>query len=107
MFARVVEFVPNPEKEEEFVRILKNDVLPIIRKQHGFLDLLPLMPEVKNEKAMVITLWADPTDADRYHQKWFPSLEAIVRPYLTTPISFRTYMVETRLFEHFEMALVA
>lgn len=107
MFARIVEFVPKPEKHEEFIRVLKNEVLPIIRKQRGFLELLPLIPEVKNEKAMAITLWVEPKDADRYHKKWFPTIEAIIRPYLATPISFRTYMVETRLCEHFEMALVA
>lgn len=107
MFARIVEFVPKPEKQEEFIQVLKDEVLPIIRKQRGFLELLPLMPEEKNERAMAITLWVEPKDADRYHKRWFPTIEAIVRPYLATPISFRTYMVETRLCEHFEMALVA
>lgn len=107
MFARVVEFVPKAEKHEEFVRVLKNEVLPIVTKQRGFLELLPLAPEVKNEKAMAITLWVEPKDADRYHKKWFATVEAILRPYLATPISFRTFMVETRLCERFEMALVA
>jgi len=33
MFARILEFVPKLEKKEEFVRVIKNEVLPILNKQ--------------------------------------------------------------------------
>ena len=104
MFARIAEFVPKPETEEQFLGVLKNEVLPIMRKQNGFLNILPLLPEFKNEKVMAISFWVEAKDADLYHKDWFPKIEAIIRPYLATPISFRTYTVETRLCEHFEMA---
>jgi hypothetical protein len=29
-------------------KVLKNDVLPILKKQTGFLEILPFMPEEKN-----------------------------------------------------------
>ncbi len=35
MFARILESVPKLEKKEEFIRVLKNEVLPILNKQHG------------------------------------------------------------------------
>ena len=107
MFARILEFVPKLEKKEEFIRVVKKDVLPILTKQHGFLEMLPFFPEIKNEKVITISLWTEKKDAERYEQEWFPKVEEILKPYLTTPITFKYYMVETTLCEHFEKALAA
>jgi hypothetical protein len=107
MFARILEFVPKLEKKEEFVRVIKNEVLPILTKQHGFLEMLPFFPEIKNEKAITISLWTEKKDAERYEREWFPKVQEILKPYLTTPITFKYYMVETTLCEHFEKALTA
>jgi hypothetical protein len=54
MFARIVEFIPRLEKKEEFVKVVRNEVLPILKKQPGFLEILPFFP--KTEKVMTITL---------------------------------------------------
>jgi hypothetical protein len=37
MFARMLEFEVKPENKEEFVKKVENEVLPILRKQGGFL----------------------------------------------------------------------
>src|ERR1700674_1490186 len=107
MFARILESVPKLEKKEEFIRVLKNEVLPILNQQHGLLEMLPFSPEIKNEKLSTISLWTEKKDAERYEREWFPKVEEILKPYLTTPITFKYYMVETTLCEHFEKALVA
>jgi len=107
MFARVVECVPKYEKKNEFIKTIKNEVLPILKKQTGFLDILPLFPEMKDEKAVYITLWAEKRDAERYHKEVFNRVEDIVRPFLTTPITWKLYNVETTLCEHFVDALTA
>ena len=102
-----MEFVPKLEKKEEFVRVIKNEVLPILNKQHGFLEMLTSFAEIKNEKAITISLWTEKKDAERYEREWFPKVEEILKPYLTTPITFKYYMVETTLCEHFVNALAA
>lgn len=107
MFARVVEFVPKYEKKDEFIKTMKNEVLPILKRQVGFLDILPLFPEMKGEKAVYVTLWTEKKDAERYHKEVFNRVEDIVRPFLTTPITFKLYNVETTLCEHFVNALAA
>ncbi len=107
MFARILEFVPKLEKKEEFIRVIKNEVLPILNKQHGFLEMLPFFPEIKNEKAITISLWTEKKDAERYEREWFPKVEEILKPYLTAPVTFKYYTVETTLCEHFEKALAA
>ena len=107
MFARIVEFVPKLEKKEDFLKVMKNEVLPILKKQNGFLEILPFVPELHNEKMITITLWHDKKDADRYVRDVFPKVEEIVRPYMTTPITWRAYTVETSLCEHFVETLAA
>jgi hypothetical protein len=107
MYARIVEFVPRHEMKDEFIKKMKNEVVPILKKQVGFLDILPLFPEVKNEKAVHITLWMEKRDAERYEREVFPKVEDILRPFLTTPITWKLYNVETTLCEHFVNALAA
>ena len=107
MFARILEFVPKFEKKEELVKTVRNEILPILKKQPGFLELLPFVPEIRNEKVINITLWMEKKDAERYEREVFPRVEEILQPYLTTPITWKMYMVETTLCEHFVNALAA
>lgn len=107
MFARIVEFIPKLEKQEELVKVIRNEVLPILKKQTGFLEVLPFFPETKNEKVIAITLWMEKRNAERYEREVFPKVEEILKPYLTTPITYKPYNVETTLCEHFVQALAA
>lgn len=107
MFARIVEFIPRLEKKEEFLKVVQNEVLPILNKQPGFLEILPFVPETTTEKMITITLWAQKQDADRYERNVYPRVEAIVKPYLTTLVTFKHYNVETSLCQHFVQALTA
>ena len=107
MFARIVEFIPKLEKKEELVKVIRNEVLPLLNKQTGFMEVLPFFPETKNEKVIAITLWTEKGNAERYGREVFPKVEQILKPYLTTPITYRLYNVETTLCEHFVQALAA
>jgi heme-degrading monooxygenase HmoA len=107
MFARIVEFVPKLEKKEEFIKTVRNEVLPILKNQPGFLEILPFVPEAKIEKMITVTLWTEKLDAERYERETYPKIEKILRPYLTTPGTFKHYNVETSLCEHFVEALAA
>jgi len=108
MFARVLEFELKHEKKEEFVRIVKSEVLPLMKKQIGFLEVLPFFPEkAKEPTALTISLWASRTDAERYERETYPKVYDLLKPYLATPITVRPYTVETKLCEHFVAALAA
>jgi heme-degrading monooxygenase HmoA len=107
MFARIVEFIPKWEMKDEFVKMVRNEVLPILKKQNGFLEILPFFPEKKAEQVIVVTLWMEKRDVERYEREVYPKVEAILEPYLTTPVTFKHYEVETTLCEHFVQALAA
>jgi len=100
MFARILEFIPKVEMKDELIKKVRLEVLPILRKQPGFLELLPFDPEIVKEKAIVVTLWTDKREAEKYDKELFPKVEQIVKPFLTTPITVKMYNVETTLCEH-------
>jgi heme-degrading monooxygenase HmoA len=109
MFARILEFELKLEKKDEFVKVVKNEILPILKKQNGFLEILPFFPEKmkKEEKVFTISLWTGKTDAERYEKEIYPRVYDILKPYLLTPITIKPYVVETTLCEHFVEALAA
>jgi heme-degrading monooxygenase HmoA len=108
MFARILNFEVKVEKKEEFVKVLKNELLPILKKQTGFLEILPFFPEkMREEKVVTISLWNTKADAERYEREFYPKALEILTPYLTTPVIVNYYKLETRVCEHFVEALVA
>ena len=107
MFARICEFIPKLEQKDEFVKVLRNEVLPILKKQPGFLEILPFVPETKTEKMITITLWAEKRDAERYERETYSKVEGILKPYLTNPVTYKHYNVETSVCQHFVEALTA
>src|SRR6202158_3040052 len=50
MFARILEFVPLMEKKNEFIRVVKKEVLPILKTQEVSLEISPLCPRSRPKK---------------------------------------------------------
>jgi heme-degrading monooxygenase HmoA len=108
MFARILAFEVKLEKKEEFVKVVKNQVLPILKKQTGFLEILPFFPEkMKEEKVINISLWTTKQDAERYEREFYPKVYDILKPFLTTPVVADYYNLEATLCEHFVEAVAA
>jgi len=108
MFARILEFELKTGKREEFLEKLKNEVLPLLKQQIGFLELLPFLPEkAKDQKLIFISLWTARTDAERYEKNIYPEVREILKPCFSTPVLVKPYLVETSLCEHFVHALAA
>ena len=107
MYARVLEFVPKLEKREAFIKVIDDEVLPMLEKQNGFLNAL-LLFQIHSDRAIAISLWTERTYAEPYEREWFPKVQEILKPYLTAPIIVKHYVDETVLGGHFQKtALVA
>jgi heme-degrading monooxygenase HmoA len=108
MFARILDFEVKLEKKEEFVKVVKNEIVPILKKQIGFLEILPFFSEkMREEKVITISLWATKADAERYERELYPKALNILKPFLTTPVNVNYYKLETAVSEHFVEALAA
>jgi heme-degrading monooxygenase HmoA len=108
MFARILDFEVKMEKKEDFVKFMKNQVLPMLKKQTGFLEILPFFPEkLRENKVITISLWSTKQDAERYEREFYPKVFDTLKPFLTTPVVANYYNLETTLCEHFIEALTA
>ena len=108
MFARILEFEVKMEKKAEFIKVVKNEILPILKKQIGFLELLPFFPEKLEERKVInISFWDTKLNAERYEKELYPRVYDMLKPFLTTPIIVKYYTLETTLCEHFEKSLAA
>jgi quinol monooxygenase YgiN len=107
MFARIVEFTPRQENREEIVKVIRREILPVLKSQPGFLEILPFVPETRTEKLITVTLWAEKRDAERYEREIYPKVEGILKPYLATSVTCKQYHVETSVCKHFSAALTS
>ena len=106
MFARILAFEVKLEEKEEFVKAVNDQVLPILKKQVGFLEPLPFFQnKTKQGKVLAITLWTTRHDAERYEREFYPTVLEILKPFLTKPVEVTYYDLETTLCDRFVDAL--
>jgi hypothetical protein len=86
--------------------VVKDQVLPILKKQVGFLEILPFFQEkMGKEKVFTISLWTTRQDAERYEREFYPDVFDILRPFLTAPVEVSHWNLETALCDRFVDAL--
>jgi len=95
MFTRIVECHVKPDKRDEFNQNLRNDVLPILQKQPGFVDLISLAPENDRERALSISFWNTKEDAERYHREHYSRIVDVLKPVLKKDPKVETFNVDT------------
>ena len=83
MFARFIELNIKPEKKTEFVKTLKEQIVPVLKKNAGFFDLIPLQVEIAPTKFFAISVWKSKTDAEKYEKEFYPTVKQILEPFLT------------------------
>ena len=93
MFTRIVECHVKPERKEEFESKLRNEVLPILQKQPGFVDLITLQPEDGGERQLSISFWNNKQDAERYQHEQYSRIVDSIKPLLKRDPQVQTYTV--------------
>ena len=81
MFARHVVIQLKPKTAPEFTRLIEKEVIPMLRKQKGFLDeIVFISPDLT--EAVGNSFWATKEDAEAYMRTGYPevmkSLETVV-----------------------------
>jgi len=110
MFARVVEFIPKVQKKDELIKTVRQEVLPILKKQPGFLEVLPLFPVNENDRYIHVSLWTDKEQAEKFARSdAFTKIDQKMKMFLDTPTSYtiRTFHVEASVCEHLVETLMA
>jgi heme-degrading monooxygenase HmoA len=81
MFARHLMLQVKPELVNEFPVTFEKEILPLLRKQKGFLDeLLLVTPEKREVEA--ISLWESKEYAELYNRELYPQIEKIMARFI-------------------------
>ena len=85
MFARTVRMELKPNTVAEFTQLLERDVIPMLRKQHGFKDEIAFVP-TDGKEAVAISLWEEKENAETYNRAVYPDvLKTLAKVVVGTP----------------------
>jgi antibiotic biosynthesis monooxygenase len=105
MFARHITIQLKPTMLNQFPVAFEKEILPLLRKQKGFLDELLLVTPEKRE-VVAISLWETKEYADTYTRELYPQIEKIVTRFAEGFPVINKYEVEYSTF-HKIVAAVA
>jgi heme-degrading monooxygenase HmoA len=92
MFARKVSMQLRPNGTEEFQKKIENEVIPVLRKQKGFLDEITLLYPNKKE-VHAFSFWETAEDAEAYNRGAYPALAKSMAPLIEGVLRVQTYEV--------------
>ncbi len=95
MFTRVVEITCKSGKAKELSSTINEKVLPILKKQTGFVDEAVLVSDTESTRILGLSFWNSKEDAERYHREHFPKIQEMLKPLLETAPVVRTFDVHT------------
>jgi len=99
MFARLLELNIRVEKKQDLLKKMKEEILPILKKQPGYVDILALENEFEPNKPFVTTFWHTKQDIERYERETFPKVKQLLEPFLYVPPVVKFCKVEETITE--------
>ncbi len=106
MFARLVTLQLKPTLVDGFPVTFENEILPLLRKQKGFLDEVLLVTPEKKEM-VAISLWETKEDAEAYNRELYPQIEKIVTRFIEGIPTVKKFEAEYSTFHKKVMAAKA
>jgi quinol monooxygenase YgiN len=95
MYTRVVELTTKPGKARELSEAINDKVLPILKKQAGFVDETVLVSDTDSHRVLALSFWNHQEDAERYHREQYPIISDMLKNLIEAEPVIRTYDVHT------------
>jgi heme-degrading monooxygenase HmoA len=95
MFTRVVEITSKSGKARELCNTIDDKVLPILKKQAGFVDETVLVSDTEPNRILALSFWNTREDAQRYEREQFDTVQKTVQHLLETAPVVQTFDVHT------------
>jgi heme-degrading monooxygenase HmoA len=92
MFARNVSVNLRSNTLTEFTKILESEILPWLRRQEGFLDLITLA-DPGGREVVAISFWEQKENAQTYGSTGYPEVLKILKKLLDGTPQVRTFDV--------------
>ena len=95
MFTRIVEIIAKAGKSRELANTIHEKVLPILKKQNGFVGETVLISETEPDRIIALSFWNKREDADHYHNKEYKTVRETVQHLLEVEPVIRTFNVHS------------
>jgi quinol monooxygenase YgiN len=95
MFTRIVELSSESGKAKELANTIHEKVVPILKKQRGFVDETVLVSDTQPNRLLGLSFWNNKKDAERYHQEQYPKIHEMLKSLLETEPVIQTFDVHT------------
>jgi hypothetical protein len=106
MFARKVSVRLKLDAAGSFIQKMENEIIPLLRKQEGFLDELTLISQGGKE-IYAYSFWEKSEDADRYDRTAFREVTDHLADLIDGPLRVHTYMVANSTFHKIATAVAS
>jgi len=93
MFARHITLWLKPNVAKEFAARFEREILPLLKKQKGFVDELLLFTPDKKE-VVAISLWEKKEDAEIYRRGLYPKIENMMEEFIEGVPVIKNYEAE-------------
>lgn len=102
MIARLIDVSIKPDRYNEFRTLFENEIMPVLRRQPGFLDSVSLLSEDNKSRGITISIWKTKTDAENYHKREYSHVQEMLKPFLATTPTLQYFNVEHTTFRKVE-----
>jgi heme-degrading monooxygenase HmoA len=94
MFTRIVECQAKQGKSEVLAKKVRNEVLPSLQKQPGFVDLVALRDNRDDERIVCLSFWDSKEKAEAYQREHYDIIVQMLRSELETDPTIESLRVE-------------
>ena len=95
MFTRIVELNTKPGKNKQLSDTINDKVLPILKKQKGFVDETVLVSDKEDNQVLSLSFWKTKEDAEEYHRAEYQKIKEMVQHLLEAEPMIRTFDVHS------------
>jgi heme-degrading monooxygenase HmoA len=106
MFVRKVSMRLKSEAASEFIRKMEGDIIPLLRKQKGFLDEMTLLAQ-SGKEVYAYSFWESSTDAESYEKNEFAQVTSMLSGVIEGALRVHTYMVANSTFHKVAAAVAS
>jgi heme-degrading monooxygenase HmoA len=106
MFVRKVSMRLKSEGAGEFIRKMEDEIIPLLRKQQGFLDEITLLSQ-SGKEVYAYSFWENSADAEKYEKATFAQVTGLLSGVIEGALRIHTYMVANSTFHKMAAAVAS
>jgi quinol monooxygenase YgiN len=97
MFTRAIEMTSKSGKVKELANLINEKAVPILKKQHGFVDEIVLVSHGEPDRVLALSFWNRQEDAEKYQRERYQKIHDTLRHLLEAEPEIRTFDVHSSI----------